>query len=89
MWLACRMARRAGKIFHDIEGLRRGAMEHARVRYGFARRVRDLAVEFGGDKDLCEFAVALLSAAFDLSSSSSTPRRRRRTTSPSSCCATP
>ena len=57
---------RLGKIFRDAGAFKGTPEERKRKRYELARRVRDLAYEYGGDPALREFAVTLLNAAFDL-----------------------
>lgn len=57
---------RLGKIFRDAREFKGTPEERRRKRYELARRVRDLAYEYGGDSALREFAVTLLNAAFDL-----------------------
>lgn len=58
--------RRLGEIFLAAKAFRGSAKERMKKRYEFARRVRDLADEYGGDAALREFAVTLQNAAFDL-----------------------
>ena len=58
--------KRLGRIFHDAKGFRGNARQRRAKRYEFARRVRALADEYGGDEALREFAVTLDNAAFDL-----------------------
>ena len=57
---------RLGTIFVDARAFRGSARARKKKRYEFARRVRALAREYGGDPALREFAVTLLNAAFDL-----------------------
>ena len=58
--------RRLGEIFLAAKAFKGSAKERMKKRYELARRVRELADEYGGDAALREFAVTLQNAAFDL-----------------------